>query len=65
MGWAAGSELAEGLWTLVRKHIPEDKRKAIAKKFVGKFENEDCDTMDECLVLMKDAGLENRWDDED
>lgn len=65
MGWAGGSGMAADVWKLVRSHIPESKRKRIAKKLVDIFENEDCDTMDEAELLMKDAGLANRWDEDE
>lgn len=65
MGWASGSRLADDVWSLVRKHIPAKNRKGVAKKLVDMFEGEDCDTMDEAEQLMKDAGLENRWDEDE
>jgi len=64
MGWAGGSELAESVWKLVRKHIPKKDREKIAGKIVDLFESEDCDTMHECTQLMEDAGID-LGDDED
>lgn len=65
MGWASGSMLADSVWSMFRKHVPAKNRKAVAKRLVDLFEGEDCDTMDECEQLMKDAGLENRWADDE
>ncbi len=65
MGWAGGSELADEIWGMFRKHVPANQRKRLAKKLVDIFEGQDCDTMDECEQLMKDAGLENRWADDE
>jgi hypothetical protein len=55
MGWASGSGIAREVYDLVRPFIPETERKAVAKKIIKIFESEDCDTMDECEVLMEDA----------
>ncbi len=57
MGWASGSELAEDVWTTVRKYIPETKRKSIATRIVRIFEGHDCDTLHEAEKLMADAKL--------
>lgn len=56
--------MAADIWDLVRKYIPAKERKAVAERIVAIFENEDCDTMDEADQLMKDAGLDKRWEDE-
>jgi hypothetical protein len=64
MGWASGSALADDVWALFRKHVPAKNRRAVARKLVDMFEGEDCDTMDECERLMKDAGLDKRWEEE-
>ncbi len=65
MGWSGGSEMAEDIWNMFRKYVPEKSRKRCAKKLVDIFETQDCDTMDEAARLMKDAGLENRWADDE
>lgn len=65
MGWASGSELAEDIWTTVKKHIPEKSKKKVAARIVELFEYMDCDTIDEARGLMKAAGLEDRWNDDD
>ncbi len=57
MGWASGSELAEDVWTIVRKHLPREKRKSAATRIVELFELHDCDTLYEARTLMEDAGL--------
>ena len=56
MGWAGGSELADKVWHNVRTYIPKaEDRKRLAKKIIDLFEDEDCDTMDECETLQQDA----------
>jgi hypothetical protein len=69
MGWYSGSYLAADIYKLVRKHIPEDKRKAIAGKIIDRFEQEDADDWDSGSLLCKDAGKyqgdpedEDGWD---
>lgn len=63
MGWASGSELAERVWGEVREFIPDDKRKNVANEIIDAFEDMDCDTIDECEQLVKDAERpEYCWD---
>lgn len=57
MGWASGSEIADDIWLLVRKYIPKKDRKKVAKKVIDIFESKDCDTMEECEILCKDADV--------
>lgn len=64
MGWAGGSGIASDVWDLVRKYVPDNQRKTVALKLIDVFEDNDCDTMNECERLMKDAGLENRREEE-
>ena len=56
MGWCGGAQIAEDVWSLIRPHIPIEKRQSIAGKIVDIFEDEDADTMYESEQLMKDAG---------
>lgn len=57
MGWASGSSLAADIWSLVRRHIPKEKRPRVAKNLIDLFESEDCDTMEEAEQLCRDAGM--------
>jgi hypothetical protein len=57
MGWAGGSEIAEDVWIVVRKHIPLQYRKDVARKLIDIFEDADCDTIEECKLLLADADL--------
>lgn len=57
--------MAEKIWGMFRRYVPATSRKRVAKRLVNIFENEDCDTMDEATKLMKDAGLENRWEEDE
>ena len=65
MGWASGSELAEDVWTLVRKYIPKNALKQVASKLIDLFENRDCDTIEECEQLCQDAKRRTWRDEED
>lgn len=47
MGWASGSSLAEDVWNIVRSYIPETDRKKIVMELVDRFEDDDCDTLQE------------------
>jgi hypothetical protein len=60
MGWASGSELADGVWDAVKEHIPEEKKQEVALRIVNLFEGEDCDTLDECEDLYFTARPEER-----
>ncbi len=62
MGWGSGSYLAEAVWNLIKKEIPKEKRKKIASKLIDLFEDEDCDTLQECEDLCQVAG---RYQDEE
>ena len=55
MGWTAGSELGEKVWSLVREFVPAERRQAVALKVIDLFEAEDCDTMHEAEQLMSDT----------
>lgn len=55
MGWGSGSELAEGLWDDLRPLIPKKHRKKAALAVIEAVENHDCDTIQECEQLCKDA----------
>lgn len=68
MGWAAGSQIAEEAWDLVRDFIPEEEKPDIAQSFIDLFEEHDADTMEEAEQLWADAAGadEDDWElDED
>lgn len=54
MGWASGSELADKIWSSIKKienegvHIEEEIKAELALNLVNAFEEMDCDTMQEC-----------------
>ena len=60
MGWASGACLAEEVWSLFRKYIPEEKRTVVAKQLIEAFRDEDWDTVDEAETLATDA----KWYDQ-
>jgi hypothetical protein len=54
MGWSSGSQLADDVYELVSKYIPEEDKKKVAKKMYDLFCNHDAD--DWCdSQLKKDA----------
>ena len=65
MGWASGSELADEVWNIFEKFMPNEKvAKKTAQKLVDAFEDQDCDTMYECDFVEK-YGLCQEDDDAD
>lgn len=64
MGWAAGSEIAEEVWGIVREYIPAHKRRIIAKDIIEIFEDEDADAWDGTSLIEEDAD-HNVFEDEE
>ncbi len=62
MGWCGGSALAESVWAIVRKYVPKNRRKEVARELIDLFEGEDADTMQEAEILYKDSGLDDCGD---
>ena len=54
MGWSGGTGLAEDVWDLVRKYIPEEERQKIAKKIYDMFCDMDADGWEGTEQLWKD-----------
>lgn len=49
MGWSGGSRLMSELITSAKKHVPDaGQREAFYRDAIRMFQNEDCDTLDEC-----------------
>ena len=53
MGWASGSELADKIWNLLEnrdliEQLDDEVKAEIALEIMDIFEQQDCDTMDEC-----------------
>jgi len=59
MGWASGAMLAEEVWGIVSKYIPEEKRPRVAKQIIEAFRDEDWDAVDEAEALATAAGWYN------
>jgi len=57
MGWSSGVDLACDTYDLVRKFIPKEKRKKIARKIHELFLQYDADGWDGNSHIEKDAGL--------
>lgn len=63
MGWCA-IDFCNDIWEIVKKEIPKDKHRHIAKKIYMRFEDED---MDDCYgesCIEKDANVNQNFDDE-
>jgi len=46
MGWSSGTQLADTVWGIVKKHIPMSQRWSVASKLVNAFEDYDADDWD-------------------
>lgn len=66
MGWSGGTEVGESIWNNIRGFIAEGNRKEAARIVINALESQDCDTIYECELLVKDAELEHEyWPDEE
>lgn len=62
MGWCSGSYIAEDIWRIVEKFIPEELKKQVAMKITDRFCDEDADDWDNSGV----AGIGHpEWFDEE
>ena len=55
MGWCSGGSLADSLWQDIKNLIPKENHRKVAQAFIKRFEDEDCDVMEE-TVLWDIAG---------
>ena len=69
MGWAGGTDIAQGVWDAVKEYIPEEKKKDVAIEIVDVLENQDWDNLyevDELYELTgrkaEDEAEEEEWD---
>lgn len=54
MSWSSGSEVAREIIVVVKKNVKDDKvRTKIYEKLIDIFEDQDCDTMYECIGVDK------------
>ncbi len=58
MGCTEGSVLGDRVWTLFRDVVSEGDRVYYAEGLINILESFDCDTIDECLQLLKDSQAE-------
>ena len=81
MSWSEGSELMDKLIESLVEHVPSaDARKSIYREFISLFEDQDCDTLHECLekdppfdeayqevsfFVEDEEDEEEDWDDKD
>lgn len=57
MGWSGGTEIADGIWDIVREYIPEDKKKEVALGIIDVLTDQDWDCVQECEELYELSGL--------
>lgn len=69
MGWAGGTDIAQGVWDAVKEYIPENKKAEVATEIVDVLEDHDWDNLyevDELYELTgrkeKDEAEEAEWD---
>lgn len=66
MGWSGGSAVGDEIWNNIRGFIAEESREEAARIVIDALEDQDCDTIGECELLVKDAKLEDvYWPEED
>lgn len=56
MGWAGGTDIAQGVWDAVKEYIPEEKKKDVAIEIVDVLENQDWDNLYEVDELYELTG---------
>lgn len=63
MGWASGSSLFADVITAIKDHIPSKEKEGVYTALIDAFEDEDCDTLDECVGIdpKLDKILKKRW----
>lgn len=49
MGWSSGSSLFSGIIDVLKKTVDDDSRHQIYEELIELFEDQDCDTLSECL----------------
>lgn len=62
MGWASGSVLASEMIDVIKREVKDKKvRRKIYDMLIGVFEDQDCDTLDECRGTDKafDEAMDN------
>lgn len=72
MGWASGSRLMNKIIGALKKaEVTEETRAEVYKAIIPAFENEDCDTLDECSdsdrvfkKVLRELNLEMYEDEE-
>lgn len=64
MGWSDGVTLAEDVWEVVRPFVPEEQRKAVARKLYDLFGEYDADGWDNGCRLAQDAEVLEDEDDD-
>lgn len=71
MGWAGGTDIADGVWDSVKEYIPEDKKVLVANQIIEVLEDQDWDNLQESEELYEISGRKQQdiddgvYDDED
>lgn len=50
MGWSSGGDIADSVWDIVNKYIPDSEKARVALKLIKVFEGYDCDVMQETAL---------------
>lgn len=45
MSWISGADIADDIWKMIVKRLPQGQRQTVARDFVEYFENRGCDSM--------------------
>ena len=56
MGWASGTDVADGVWEAVKEYIPDDKKKEVANNIIDVLEDQDWDNVQESEELYELSG---------
>lgn len=56
MGWASGTDVADGVWEAVKEYIPDDKKKEVANSIIDVLEDQDWDNVQESEELYELSG---------
>lgn len=56
MGWSGGTEIADGVWSVVKEFIPEERKKEVANEIIDLLEDQDWDNLSESDELYEISG---------
>ena len=53
MGWCSGGELLNEVWSIIREHLPKEKKCELSLKLIDAFEDMDCDVIEETDIYFE------------